>query len=40
MSNHLTPGVIGGMGPEATIDLMYRVFEQTPLQTTVDTFDC
>ncbi|UUM32655.1 aspartate/glutamate racemase family protein [Vibrio japonicus] len=30
MSNHLTPGVIGGMGPEATIDLMYRVFEQTP----------
>lgn len=29
MSNQLTPGVIGGMGPEATIDLMYRVFEQT-----------
>lgn len=28
MSNQLTPGVIGGMG-EATIDLMYRVFEQT-----------
>lgn len=29
MTNHLTPGVIGGMGPEATIDLMYRVFQQT-----------
>lgn len=29
MSNHLTPGVIGGMGPEATIDLMHRVFQQT-----------
>ncbi|MCG9648601.1 amino acid racemase [Vibrio brasiliensis] len=30
MSDQLTPGVIGGMGPEATIDLMYRVFNQTP----------
>lgn len=29
MNEQLTPGVIGGMGPEATIDLMYRVFQQT-----------
>lgn len=30
MGSQLVAGVIGGMGPEATIDLMYRVFQQTP----------
>lgn len=32
MDSQLIPGVIGGMGPEATIDLLYRVIKYTPAQ--------
>ena len=31
-----TVGVIGGMGPEATVDLMRRVLRATPAKDDVD----
>lgn len=30
MSKQMIPGIIGGMGPEATIDLMHRIYINTP----------
>ncbi|MEJ6079476.1 amino acid racemase [Vibrio sp. 1-Bac 57] len=30
MHKQMIPGIIGGMGPEATIDLMYRIYNNTP----------
>ena len=29
-------GVLGGMGPEATVDLMWRVIRATPAQDDID----
>lgn len=35
MSEH-TPGIIGGVGPEATVDLLERIVDQTPATTDQD----
>lgn len=34
------PGIIGGMGPEATIDLMQRIISNTPAEDDVDHIRC
>ncbi|MGB3209265.1 MAG: amino acid racemase [Desulforhopalus sp.] len=34
------PGIIGGMGPEATIDLMQRIIANTPAEDDVDHIRC
>ncbi|NGN96301.1 amino acid racemase [Grimontia sp. S25] len=34
--NELTVGILGGMGPEATVDLMYRVIAVTPANDDAD----
>jgi len=36
MDNQLIPGIIGGMGPEATIDLMNRIYLSTPANDDID----
>ncbi|MCP5025690.1 MAG: aspartate racemase, partial [Actinomycetia bacterium] len=36
MAREKTVGIIGGMGPEATIDLMRRVVEATPAHDDAD----
>ena len=36
MSNHPIIGILGGMGPEATVDLMRRVIAQTPAEDDID----
>ena len=36
MSAHPIIGVLGGMGPEATVDLMRRVIAQTPAEDDID----
>jgi len=36
MSEQMIPGIIGGMGPEATIDLMYRIYNNTPASEDAD----
>lgn len=34
------PGIIGGMGPEATVDLMQRIIANTPASDDVDHIHC
>lgn len=34
------PGIIGGMGPEATVDLMQRIIANTPANDDVDHIHC
>lgn len=36
----LIPGILGGMGPEATVDLMMRIIEHTPAMDDFDHIRC
>ena len=33
-------GILGGMGPEATVDLMQRIIRLTPVQDDIDHIRC
>lgn len=39
-TNEKIPGIIGGMGPEATVDLMQRIINNTPAVDDVDHIHC
>lgn len=38
--NEKIPGIIGGMGPEATVDLMQRIIKNTPALDDIDHIHC
>ncbi len=38
--NEKIPGIIGGMGPEATVDLMQRIIANTPASDDIDHVRC
>ncbi|MCK5684272.1 amino acid racemase [bacterium] len=40
MTHDKTVGIIGGMGPEATVDLMQRIIDLTPAKDDVDHIRC
>lgn len=40
MAKEKTVGIIGGMGPEATVDLMQRIIDLTPAKDDIDHIHC
>jgi aspartate racemase len=40
MTQEKTVGIIGGMGPEATVDLMRRIIDLTPAKDDIDHIHC
>ncbi len=40
MTQEKTVGIIGGMGPEATVDLMQRIIDLTPAEDDIDHIRC
>ncbi len=40
MTQEKTVGIIGGMGPEATVDLMQRIIDLTPAKDDIDHIHC
>jgi aspartate racemase len=40
MTQEKTVGIIGGMGPEATVDLMKRIIDLTPAKDDIDHIHC
>ena len=36
IDGHRVVGILGGMGPEATVDLMRRIIAATPAQDDID----